>query len=151
MFQEQTLEVTTTCWWWPSTFVWKESASQNTQESSLTSKRWKDPNVLETLEAMIGRKFTRLTIMNNEDTNMDSMITTFKTAVTETAGELLAKLRQKKKKNPESLQTFLTCATKGENWERKDFNLKDRRNIRKWTTTSIGSWKRRKKKKKKTP
>ena len=33
-----TLEVTTTCWWWPSTFAWKESASQNTQDTSLTSK-----------------------------------------------------------------------------------------------------------------
>ena len=31
IFLEQTLEVTTTCWWWPSTFIWKESASWNTQ------------------------------------------------------------------------------------------------------------------------
>ena len=41
VFREQTLEVTTTCWWWPSTFAWKESASQNSQDSSLTSKSWK--------------------------------------------------------------------------------------------------------------
>ena len=31
----------------------------------------KDPNVLETFQAMIGRRFTPLTIMNNEDTDMD--------------------------------------------------------------------------------
>ena len=37
-FQEQTLEVTTTCWWWPSTYAWKESASLNTQDLNLTSK-----------------------------------------------------------------------------------------------------------------
>ena len=37
-FQDQTLEVITTFWWWPSTFTWKESASQNTQDSSLSSK-----------------------------------------------------------------------------------------------------------------
>ena len=35
--------------------------------------------------------------MNNEDTDMDSMITTFNTAVTETASEILGKHRQPKK------------------------------------------------------
>ena len=39
----------------------------------------KDPNVLETFQAMIGRKFAPLTIMNNEYTDLDSMITTFST------------------------------------------------------------------------
>ena len=36
----------------------------------------KDHDVLETFEAMIGGKFEPLTIMNNEDADMDSMITT---------------------------------------------------------------------------
>ena len=58
----------------------------------------KDPCVLETFQAMIGRKFASLTVMNNEDTDMDSMIATFNTAVTETANEILDKHRQKKKK-----------------------------------------------------
>ena len=57
----------------------------------------KDPNVLETFQAIIGRTFVPLTIMNCEDTDMDTMITTFNTAVTETASEILCK-RQKKKK-----------------------------------------------------
>ena len=35
--------------------------------------------------------------MNNEDTDIDSMITTFNTAVTETASEILDKHRQNKK------------------------------------------------------
>ena len=47
----------------------------------------KDPNVLETFQAMIGVKFVPLTIMNKEDRDMDSMITTFNTAVTETANK----------------------------------------------------------------
>ena len=55
----------------------------------------KDPNVLETFQAMIGGKFAPLTIMNNED--LDSMIITFNTAVTETASETLGKHYQKKK------------------------------------------------------
>ena len=37
----------------------------------------KDPNVLETFQAMIGGKFTSLTIMDNKDIDLDSMITTF--------------------------------------------------------------------------
>ena len=43
VFQKQTLEVIMSCWWWPSTFTWKKSASQNTQDSSFTSKSWKIP------------------------------------------------------------------------------------------------------------
>ena len=51
----------------------------------------KDPKVLETFQAMIGGKFVPLTIMDNEDTDLDSMITTFNTAATETATEILGK------------------------------------------------------------
>ena len=57
----------------------------------------KDPNVLETFQAMIGGRFAPLIIMSNEDTDIDSMITTFNTAVTEAASEILGKHRQKKK------------------------------------------------------
>ena len=57
----------------------------------------KDPNVLEIFQAMIDGKFAPLTIMSNEDTDIDLMITTFNTAVTETASEILGKHRQKKK------------------------------------------------------
>ena len=57
----------------------------------------KDPNVLETFQAMVGGRFAPLTIMSNEDTDIDSMITTLNTAVTETASEILSKHRQKKK------------------------------------------------------
>ena len=46
---------------------------------------------------MIGGKFGSLAIRNNEDADMDSMITTFNTTVTETAIEILGKHRQKKK------------------------------------------------------
>ena len=45
---------------------------------------------------MIGGRFAPLTIMSNEDTDIDSMITTFNTAVTETASEILGKHRQNK-------------------------------------------------------
>ena len=80
----------------------------------------KDPNVLETFQAMTGGKFAPLTNMNNEDIDLDSLITTFNTAVTETASKI-------KGRNPGSLQIFLICATKGENRERKNLNLKELR------------------------
>ena len=47
----------------------------------------KDPEVLETFKAMIGGRFAPLTIMSNEDTDIDSMITIFNTAVTETTAQ----------------------------------------------------------------
>ena len=58
----------------------------------------KDPNVLKTFQAMIDGIFAPLSIMSNEGTDIESMITTFNTAVTETANEVLGKHRQKKKK-----------------------------------------------------
>ena len=71
----------------------------------------KNPNMLETLQAMIGGRFAPLTIMSNEDTDIDSMIITFNTALTETASEILGKHRQKKK----PWITLDHCATEGEN------------------------------------
>ena len=46
---------------------------------------------------MVGRRFAPLTIMSNEDTDINSMTTTFNTAVTETASEIFGKHRQQKK------------------------------------------------------
>ena len=45
---------------------------------------------------MIDWKFAPLTVMNNEDADMDSMTTTFNIAVTETATEIFGRRRQKK-------------------------------------------------------
>ena len=53
----------------------------------------KDPNVLETFQVMIGGKFAPLTLRRNVDTAIDSLITTFNPAVTETASEILGKHR----------------------------------------------------------
>ena len=65
----------------------------------------------------MGGNIAPVTVVNAEDADMDSMITTFNTAVTETASEILGKHRQRKKTTTKngSLQKFLICATKGEN------------------------------------
>ena len=52
--------------------------------------------MLETFQAMPGGRFAPLTIMNNEDAEIDSMIT-FNTAVTETASEILANIVRRRK------------------------------------------------------
>ena len=67
---------------------------------------------METFQAMISGRFAPLTIMSNEDTDIDLMIATLNTAVTETARSLANIVIRK---NPGSLQKFLICATKGEN------------------------------------
>ena len=79
----------------------------------LDREKLKDPNVLETFQALIGGKCVSPT-MNNEDVDVDSMITTFNPAVTKTASENLGNHCKKKQKNPGSLQKFLICVTKGE-------------------------------------
>ena len=79
----------------------------------------KFPNMLETFQAMIGGKFAPLTIMNNEDIDMDSIITTFNTALTETASEILGKHRQKKK--PWVTAEILDLCDKGRELRKKRF------------------------------
>ena len=88
----------------------------------------KDPNVLETFQAMIGGKFAPLTILNSEDIDMDTMITTFNTAVTEIASEILGKHCPKKK--PLVTAKILDLCDKRREL-RKKLILKDLRNTRK--------------------
>ena len=78
---------------------------------------------------MIGRRSAPLTIMSNEDTDIDSMITTFNTAVTETASEILGKHRLKKK--PWITAEILDLYDKRTELRKKDLSLKDLRNTRK--------------------
>ena len=56
----------------------------------------KDPNVLETFQAMIGGKFAPLTIMDNEDADLESMITTFNTTAIERPVRSLANIVRRK-------------------------------------------------------
>ena len=59
-------------------------------------KKLKHPNELETFQVLISGIFALLTTINN-DADTYSMITTFNTAVTVTASEILGKHRQKRK------------------------------------------------------
>ena len=57
----------------------------------------KDPAIAETFQAMIGGKFAALSVLGEEDSNVDSMITVFNTVMTDTASEILGKHHQSKK------------------------------------------------------
>ena len=77
-------------------------------------KKLKDPNVLETFQAVIGGKFAPFIIMDNEDTDLASMITTFNTAVTEQPVRSSANIVRRKKPWVTAEIIYLICATKGE-------------------------------------
>ena len=74
----------------------KRTSKQKHTRLKFDFENLKDPNVLETFQAIIGGKFAPLTIMDNEDKDLDSMITTFNTAVIETAREILANIVRRK-------------------------------------------------------
>ena len=57
----------------------------------------KDPNVACTFQATIGGKFAPLIGLRDNDMGIDIMITTYNTAVTDAASEILGKERRRKK------------------------------------------------------
>ena len=57
----------------------------------------KDPEIAEAFHAMIGEKFAALTILDADGTDMETLINTFNTAVTNTASEILGTHRPVKK------------------------------------------------------
>ena len=57
----------------------------------------RDSDVACTFQATIGGKFAPLIGLSNEDMDMDTMITTYNTAVTDAASEILGKERRRKK------------------------------------------------------
>ena len=57
----------------------------------------RDPDVTYTFQATIGGKFAPLIGLWDEDMDINTMITTYNTAVTDAAGDLLGKERRRKK------------------------------------------------------
>ena len=57
----------------------------------------RDPDMACTFQATIGGKFAPLIGLSDEDMDIDTMITTYNTAVTDAAGEILGKERRRKK------------------------------------------------------
>ena len=56
-----------------------------------------DPIVMSAFQATIGGRFAPLSMLVDEDADLDSMVTHFNKAVTDTAAEVLDKQRRKRK------------------------------------------------------
>ena len=67
----------------------------------------RDPDVACTFQATIGGKFAPLTGLSDEDMDMDTMITTYNTAVTDAASEILGKAAGKSHGSPKMFSTYV--------------------------------------------
>ena len=75
----------------------KKTRKPNQPRLRFDLEKLRDPDVACTFQATIGRKFAPLIELSDEDIHMDTMITTYNTAVTDAASEILGKERRRKK------------------------------------------------------
>ena len=70
---------------------------QNQPRLRFDHEKLRDPDVACTFQATIGGKFAPLVELSDEDMDIDTMITTYNTTVTDVASEILGKERRRKK------------------------------------------------------
>ena len=75
----------------------KKTIKPNQPRLRFDLEKLSDPDVACTFQATIGGKFAPLIGLSGEDMDMDTMITTYNTAVTDAASEILGKERRRKK------------------------------------------------------
>ena len=75
----------------------KKARKPNQPRLRFDLEKLRDPDVACTFQATVSGKFAPLTGLSDEDMDMDTMITTYNTAVTDAAIEILGKERRRKK------------------------------------------------------
>ena len=75
----------------------KKIKKQGRTRLKFNLERLKDPEIADAFQASIGGKFAPLTILDADDTDIDTLMETFNTVVTDTATEILGKQRIVKK------------------------------------------------------
>ena len=75
----------------------KKTRKPNQPRLRFDLEKLRDTDVACTFQATIGGKFAPLIRLSDEDMDMDTMITTYNTAVTDAASEILEKERRSKK------------------------------------------------------
>ena len=75
----------------------KKASKPNQPRLRFDPEKLKDSDVACTFQATIGGKFAPLTGLRYEDMDIDTMITTYNTAVTDAASEIFGKERRRKK------------------------------------------------------
>ena len=91
----------------------------------------KDPDVACTFQAMIGWKFATLIGLRDEDMDTDTMITTYNTAVTDAAREMLGKELCRKK--PWVTKDVLDLCDERRDMKKKGIKQKEQKNTGKQT------------------
>ena len=84
-----------------------------------------------TFQATIGGKFAQLIGLSDEDMDIDTMITTYNTAVTDAASEVLGKERRRKK--PRVTKDVLDLFDERRNLKKKRYEKKEQKNTGKQT------------------
>ena len=69
----------------------KKARKPNQQRLRFDLENLRDPDVACTFQATIGGKFAPLIVLSDDDMDIDTMITTYNTAVTDAASEIFAK------------------------------------------------------------
>ena len=75
----------------------KKTRKPNQPRLRFDLEKLRDPDVACTFQATIGGKFAPLIGLSGEDMDIDTMITTYNTAVTDAASEILGTERRRKK------------------------------------------------------
>ena len=75
------------------TFRLQRMKNQGNITIRFSLEKLKDPNTAEIFPAMIGGKFAPLLALENQDTQTDTLINSFNTAMTETANNIPGKHR----------------------------------------------------------
>ena len=75
----------------------KKARKPNQRRLRFDLEKLRDPDEACTFQATIGRKFAPLIGLSDEDMDIDTMITTYNTAVTDAASEILGKEIRRKK------------------------------------------------------
>ena len=109
----------------------KRARKPNQPRLRFDLEKLRDPDVACTFQATIGGKFAPLIGLSDEDMDMDTMITTYNTAVTDAASEILGKERAGKSHG--SPKMFSTSVIRGEIERRSSMKQKEQKNTGKQT------------------
>ena len=90
----------------------KKARKPNQPRLRFDPEKWRDPDVACTFQAMIGGIFASLIGLRAEDTDINTMITIYNTAVTGASSEILENVAGKSRGSPEMFSTYVM---RGEN------------------------------------
>ena len=83
--QVQMLEATMTWWWWLSRHGLKNSRKPTHSRIRFDLEKLKNPTVMSAFQATIGGRFAPLAMLVDVDADLDSMVTHFNKAVTDSS------------------------------------------------------------------